>query len=189
MALDLPIGDAHTWATALDGDELKARAEATRNAAADKGTILEEFAAWLLPHIPGLSVRATNTYSFGRASEVDLTVWNEQHEAGFRSIDPPILVECKNWHEAVGAAEVAWFDWKMRLGGATHGLLFTANGITGDATEKNAAYQIIQTARTERRTMVVLTLDELATQRSAEDLRYLIIDKICLATAAARQTV
>lgn len=188
MPLELPIGDAHTWGTALDRDELRARIDVARHNEADKGTALEEFVAWLVPHISGLSVRAANTYSYGRASEIHLTVWNEQHEAGFRSINPPILIECKNWQRLVGAAEVAWFDWKMRLGGATHGLLVSANGVTGDVSEKNAAHQIIQTARSEGRTIVVLTLEELADQSSADDLRFLIIDKICLATAAAVQT-
>lgn len=172
---------------ALDTNQLRARIEQLRGADLGDGSALEAFAAWLMPHIPGLSVRQTNTYSFGRASEIDLTLWNDQHESGFKSFAPPILVECKHWKSRVGAAEVAWFDWKLRLGGASHGFLITNSGVTGDPAEQNAAYQIIQRARTDQRFIIIIQLDELADLGDTNGLRELIIDKVCLGAAAAIQ--
>jgi hypothetical protein len=186
-AVQLPAGGPDTWERPLDVVKLATWVDAVSSANKSKGKVLEQFLMWLIPHISGLRVMKANSFSFGRASEIDLTVWNEQHEAGFRSFSPPILVECKNWEKPVGAADVAWFDWKLRLGGATHGLLVAANGITGNREEKNAAHQIIQHARSDGRTIVIMTLDELAGLLTSLDLRELIIDKVCDIAAAATQ--
>lgn len=189
MPIELPLGSAESWAAEIDLDLLATWvAEIEAAPEDDKGEVLECCVAWLISHISGMKVMFKNTFSFGRASEIDLTVWNEQHEAGFKSFSDVILVECKNWAKAVGAAEVAWFDWKLQLGGATHGLLVTANGITGKADERQFAYQIIQQARTSGRTIAVLALKEIAALDSKEALRDLIITKVCKVTAAAIQT-
>ena len=187
MSIDVPYGDTTTWTTPLDVASLKARVTVARTSEFGKGPVLEGLAVWLLAHIPGFVIKQTNTWSFGRASEVDATIFNWQPEAGLRALNPPILVECKNWTTPVGAAEVAWFDWKLRLGNCEYGILITANGITGDAVERNAAHQIVAAARADRRTIMVFTLDELHNLTSTDSLRDLIADKICTVAVAALQ--
>jgi hypothetical protein len=184
------MGGPDTWGADLDTDELAARiseVEAAETKAA-KGAALEQFVAWLICHLPGIEVRAKNQFSYGRGSEIDLTAWNHQHDAGFRSLPNVILVECKNLTKPVRAAQIAWFDWKMRLGGVRYGLLVAANGVTGKPVQRNAAYQIVQHARGDGRTILIVDLSELRLLTSTHSLRELLIDKICDVTAGATQT-
>jgi hypothetical protein len=89
------MADTDTSNPVLDADQLGAWIAQLRGPELGSGAALEGFAAWLMPHIPGLSVRQRNTYSYGRASEVDLTLWNDQLESGFRSFAPPILASVR----------------------------------------------------------------------------------------------
>jgi hypothetical protein len=187
MPIDVPYGSETTWSAQLDLAALKARVTAARTAQFGKGPVLEDLAVWLLAHIPGFSVLQTNTWSFGRASEIDATIFNWQHDAGMRAMKPPILVECKNWEDPVDSAAVAWFDWKLRLAKCEYGFLITANGITGNPAERSAAYQIVALARGDRRTILVFTLEELENLTRTDDLRHLIALKICTVAGAALQ--
>src|SRR5688572_29302398 len=93
---ELPIGSEATWTSPLDTDELAAHVTECRTTPdATKGAALEHLMTWLLPAIPGFSVEHVHQWAIGGASEVDLTVWNRQHQDGFPSFPDVILVECK----------------------------------------------------------------------------------------------
>jgi hypothetical protein len=81
-------------------------------------------------------------------SEVDLAVWND--DSPWSSFGPVFVVECKNWDRKVGSAEVAWFDWKMRLGGVTTGILLSAEGVTGEVRYLENARAIVARANQDR---------------------------------------
>lgn len=186
--VSVPRGDVTTWTTALDQMELAAHVAACNSAVGPaKGTPLEQFLAWLLAHIPGFEVTATDVFSHGGSNEVDVIVWNYQQQGGFPTFGDVILVECKNWTEAVDSSAVAWFDWKMRLGGATVGILVAANGITGVAHRATAAWSIVSMANMDRRRILVVTMAELAALTCTNDLRRLLVKKASLLTANALQ--
>jgi hypothetical protein len=129
--LTVPRGDATTWMTALDVSELTNRVNSCTSAVGQaKGAELEQLAVWLFPHVDGLRVTHADVYSADGSQEIDLAVWND--DTPWSAFGSELLVECKNWDRRVGSAEVAWFDWKMRLAGVTTGILLSANGITGD---------------------------------------------------------
>lgn len=185
LSVALPRGDVTTWAAPLDTAVLAAYVERCREAQRDpsistteKGRPLEDLMLWLVAHVPGFVVRQRNVWSASRAQEVDLLVWNEQHAEGFASFGNKILVECKNTGSKVDASDVAWFDWKMRLGGVTDGILVAAHGITGEAQQQNAAQEILTHAHVDGRRILVVQLDQIAQVSSREDLRNLLIDRL-----------
>jgi len=179
----VPRGDSSTWATPLDTTLLATLVQACLYAPADprattvqRGQRLEDLMSWLIAHLPGFVVRQRNVWSASRAQEVDLVVWNEQHPAGFASFGNKILVECKNTGYKVDSSDVAWFDWKLRLGGVDEGILVAARGITGDPQLRTAAHDIIMLANVEKRHIMVVQLDDIARLTCTEDLRNLLID-------------
>lgn len=179
----LPLGDVGTWQTPLDVVELAARVQHCQTAPiAMKGPALESLLTWLLPTIPGFSVRHVNRWTTGGASEVDLSVFNFQHAAGFASFPDSILVECKNRSKRMTSDDVAWFDWKMQLGGVELGIIVTAIGITGNVARKTAAWSIVGKANmaAPKRRILVVTLEEIAGLGSKDALRELLITKASL---------
>ena len=84
-----------------------------------------------------------------------------------------------------GASDGA--SWKMRLGGATVGILVAENGIAGVAERTTAAWSIVSVANMDGRRILVVTLAELATLTCADDLRKLLVKQASLLTANAAQ--
>lgn len=142
--------------------------------------------AWLLSHLPGVAAMDSKSFSGDGSQEVDMTFWNELQPDGFpEATTGTIFGECKNWQRRVDSSDIAWFDWKMRLGGVHCGVLFAANGITMDANRLNYSVQILTKAHQEGRTIYVLQLDEIEGLTSTGDLRTLLIRKKLGLTAQA----
>jgi Restriction endonuclease len=143
----------------------------------EKGQRLENLMTWLIAYLPGFVVKRRNAWSSSGAQEVDLVVWNEQHPGGFPSFSSKMLIECKNTADPVDSRDVAWFYWKMRLGGVNDGILAAANGITGDVDRQTAAREIVALANAEERHIMVVDLASIASLTSREALRGLLIDR------------
>lgn len=147
---------------------------AALSTAADKGAALEEFCAVFFGSVPGITVAERNVLSDAHSQEIDIVLDNDAFPDGLPMLCDPLFVEAKNWSRPVGSAEVAWFDWKLRLGGITHGFLVAANGITGSAEDGKSARAIVKQAAIEHRWILVVTPDELLTCATSEDLRALV---------------
>lgn len=91
----------------------------------EKKLSLEEFADLLVSMVRGLRVIGKNLNS--AAEEVDRLVANDWRQPW----GDPILVECKNWNERVGAPEITVFREKLSLYNARTGVLLAKSGITG----------------------------------------------------------
>lgn len=178
----LPVGDPARWASTLDVAELKRHVDwcrAPATSTTDKGTRLEQLACWIFSHIPGLTAEKKNTFSDDGAQEIDILFWNHQHSDGFQTFGDTVMVECKNWERKVDSGDVAWFDWKLRLGGANVGILVAANGITSEASRRQAAVGILAQANADRppRRILVVTLDDIEAIASTDDLKRLLRHK------------
>lgn len=178
----LPIGDRERWSSPLDVAELAAHVawcRASVRTTREKGTRLEGLLAWLLSYLPGFRAERANLYSEDGAQEVDLFLWNEQLPEGFPNFGAQIMCECKNWNRPVDSSDVAWFDWKMRLGGVTEGVMLAASGITARASRREAAVGILTAANADSpaRKIHVITLDDVERLTITRELRDLIIEK------------
>ncbi|GAA4472450.1 restriction endonuclease [Phytohabitans houttuyneae] len=188
LRVPIPYGDDATWTQPLDTTLLTEYVAACKEQARttkEKGDRLESLLCWLLPHIPGFRAHTVNQFSADHSQEIDMLIWNERHPTGFPSFREKIMVECKNWIRKVDSSDVAWFDWKMRLGGVTEGLLVAANGITGDSSRRHDAESILAHANAEQRRILVITLEEIGAITSRYNLRELLIEKVMGLSARA----
>ncbi len=129
--------------------------------ATDKGAALEVFCAEFFGYLPGVDVAEMNVVDDAHSQEIDLVLDNYQHPDGLRDLAQILFVEAKNWARPVGSAEVAWFDWKIRLSGYKQGFLVAASGITGSEADRTSAWRILWQANIEERRLIVLTPDEM----------------------------
>lgn len=145
----------------------------------EKGRAYEDLACYLFEKVPGVSIAKRNALNDFKSEEIDVAFWNKKSKQGFYFLDDVIVVECKNWSKRLGAEEVNWFDTKIKNRGLSCGILLAANGITGVASEKTSAHQIISAALVEKRRMVVVTADEVVNLESTGDLVVLVQEKLC----------
>lgn len=113
------------------------------------------------------------------SEEVDLVFWNEGTPDGLPFLPDLVLVECKNWSVPVGSQEVGWFDSKLRSRGLTFGVLIAAKGITGQATDLKHAHHVVATALSERRRIVVMTIQEVVRNADTAEIVTLFKKKLC----------
>ncbi len=146
---------------------------------AEKGRALEDLICYLFEKIPGISVTRRNTLNQFQSEEIDVAFWNRPNPNGLYFLQNIILVECKNWSQPLGSAEVSWFDTKLRRRAQPFGILVAANGITGNAAEKTAAHDVISAALTEGRQFVVITRQEIEGLTLSVQLVGLIQAKLC----------
>lgn len=156
--------------------DLRTRLDAALQAPSshERGQLFEELICQMFESINGIAHTERNIFSYGRAQEIDILFFNDRRPDGFDFLPRVILVECKNWTEPVSSAEVAWFDAKVRQRGRGFGILFTANGITGDARDLTFAHQIIAWALADGRELVVITADELRAVKNTAELIQLL---------------
>lgn len=178
-AITLPFGDPSIWSGPLDTNELARHIDQCRANAPthqEKGERLEQLVCWLFPHIPGFRAERVDVFSDDGAQEIDVIFWNNGHPEGFPSFGTIVLAECKNWQRPVDSSDVAWFDWKMRMGGVTHGILMAANGITMKYSRREAAVGILTSANADvpPRRIHVVTLADLELLESTADLIQLL---------------
>ena len=144
-----------------------------------KGRALEDLVCYVYSLVPGVSVSHRNQMDAFRSEEIDVALWNTCTADGFHFLPNIILLECKNCATRVGSQEVSWFVDKLRNRGMEFGILVTTSGITGDASELNAAHNRIATALTEGRRVVVIRTSELAELEDTAELVELVQKKLC----------
>lgn len=145
----------------------------------DKGRAFEDLICYLFPLIPGLAVMARNEMNVFQTEELDVAVWNDKLTDGLPFLPNIILVECKNWSNAVSSIEVNWFATKLEHSGQDFGIILANKGITGNAEDRTAAHSIIAANLIKGRRIIVLSRADIAELHTTEDLITLIKDKLC----------
>jgi hypothetical protein len=146
---------------------------------AERGRALEELICYVLGQVPGVAITHRNELNAFDTEEIDVAIWNDGAPDGLFFLPNIVLIECKNWSNRVGSAEVNWFDAKLRSRGLTFGILVTTLGITGQPADMTAAHLVVATALREGRRLIVITTQELLTVGSTEALVHLIKLKMC----------
>ena len=147
--------------------------------AADKGKALEALIAYTFSRVPGIAIARRDALNVFSSEEIDIAFWNDQFPRGLYFLPNIILVECKNWSNPVGAAEVSWFDNKLQRRARTHGVLVASNGITGNSDDVTAAHDIIRNGLAAGRHMIVLTQEEILSMGDTSALVRLLKEKLC----------
>jgi hypothetical protein len=115
---DFPISPAYFATLVKRVDEA--------NSSDEKGKTLEELAFYLFSLLPGC-VPQKNVEDVDLAFESDIVVRNLYRSTNFLSelFGRYFLVECKNWKQRVGVAEVGYFLFRMRITHAQFGVIFS----------------------------------------------------------------
>jgi hypothetical protein len=145
----------------------------------NRGRALEELVCYIFGRVPGIDITHRDVKNTFNTEEIDVALWNDSPNFGFKYLPNIILVECKNWSKKVGSEEMNWFDSKLRNRGLEFGILVAALGITGATKEITAAHSIVAAALREKRRIVVVTAEELSSLADTKDLDTLIKLKIC----------
>jgi hypothetical protein len=116
----------------------------------EKGKLLERFISDLIKLVPELKVVGVRVDD--GVQEVDLVIRNLNKKGVWSDLEGVIFVECKNWSDPAGAAEIRNFHGKLMSKCIKCGLFVSIHGITGEglqgATEQlqrclQAGYKII----------------------------------------------
>ena len=145
-----------------------------------KGKALEDLADYLFVNIPGIPFTKRNEMNAFHTEEIDLALWNDKTPDGLHFLPNIVLIECKNWTKPVSSVEVSWFCQKLQSKGFDFGILIANYGVTGDKAEITAAQFILATHLSQKRTVIVITRDDIDKLITTEDLIQLIKEKLCL---------
>ena len=151
----------------------------TANTTAEKGKALEDLICYVFSRIPGITITKRNEFNAFQTEEIDVAIWNDKHVNGLPFLPYIILIECKNWSNTVGSADVAWFIQKLRSRGRDYGILIASNGITGCASELTDSHMQISGALKDGLYVLVLTRRELENISCTNELVVLIKKKLC----------
>jgi dCTP deaminase len=144
----------------VSGTNLRSMLERVDTASGpDKGKALEDFAAAFIETINGLKIIKRNA----RLSAEELDIYLENYiEHGFwRFAGSPMIVECKNWAQPVGAREVTILQGKLESisPDAKTAILIAPQSVSGD-TYKDAVLKIRE-SRQRGKQIIVLERDDL----------------------------
>ena len=145
----------------------------------EKGRIFEDMVCYLFESVPGISVAKRNSLNLYNTEEVDISIWNERDDNGFKFLDNIILIECKNWSKSVGSIDVNWFASKVEDRGLYLGFLIAANGITGDEHDIKHAKSIVSNFLKKHIRIIVIDKTEILSLDNTDDLIHLTKEKLC----------
>lgn len=146
-----------------------------------KGQSFELLSIYMFAHLNGVDITEHDVRM--PSEEIDIVLWNAQTEEILRPWDSVILVECKNWSSAVGASVLDNFVNKVRRRALTTGIFVAANGVTGgfvkgDGNEPGAI-GILTSALQDGIRVIVITMDDIRSLTSLDDIRALIKKRYC----------
>lgn len=152
----------------------------TSGTRAGQGKALEDLVWYLFETVPGITVTERNIANAFATEEIDVAFWNDQHQLGLWFLPTTLLVECKNWSQPVGSAEVAYFARRLQNRGLDLGFLIAAKGVTGSPIALTDAHFEIATALKDGIRIVVIDRPEIEGLAHSDHLVTLAKRKLCM---------
>jgi hypothetical protein len=147
---------------------------------AQRGKALEDLACYLFEKFPGIAHTRRNVLNQFVTEEMDVAFWNNVGTGNDLSfLGKIILVECKNWSNAVGSQELAYFATRVRHRGNPIGILIAANGITGNPADRTNAHHILEFELAQGHQILVVTAAQLQQISSTDDLVATLQKRMC----------
>lgn len=144
----------------------------------ERGAILEELVKSLFGGLPGFSHWKSRHLTDNGSAEFDVCFHNDIRISPFPFAEPAIVVECKNTGRRIDAAAVRNFIAKLEDVQVSWAFLVAAEGITGSGERNTRAHAAIQSARSRKINLLVITRAEINELQSAEHFAMLVRDKI-----------
>ena len=149
-----------------------------KRTAKQRGGSFEDLASYVFRKVPGVNLEQRDVLNVFQNQEIDLAFWNEKSSTGFSFLPYILLVECKNWYDPVSSEQVSWFGSKLKQRGLDFGILIANNGITGNARDLTSAHQIIANHLAEKRTILIMTRQEIQALAETSDFVRLMKEKL-----------
>jgi len=146
---------------------------------AEKGRALEDLICYLFGKVPGVEITRRNTLNQFQTEETDVALWNNKAKDGFHFLPYQILIECKNWSNPVGSAEVAYFVNRLQNRGLDHGILVAVKGITGTNPGITAAHYEVAMALPRGIRIIIMTKDDIMTFGDTKAVVKLVKERLC----------
>jgi hypothetical protein len=142
----------------------------------EKKKSLEKLAKYLFETIPFLSCKYIDLRT--RSSEIDIIVEfrGADRLTIFDEYGRYFLIECKNWKESVGAAQVRDFIGKLRKSRTKLGVILAKNGISGERNGAEAVLEIHTAFHTDGVYVLVISEEDLRAVERGDNF-YDILDK------------
>jgi hypothetical protein len=128
--------------------------------------------------VPGIEIMERNVVDIPGAAEIDVGVFSSGNRNGLYFLPNIFLVECKNWYQPVGSAEVVHFCHKLEARNCGFGILVAANGITGNVEDLSNAHRTISEYLANGTECVCVRLSDLEAMRYSEQLVLLLKKKL-----------
>lgn len=162
------------------GAHLAAARTAPNNDA--KGKAYEALVAYLFSCVPTCIVECGITNVFG-TEQIDVAVGNLGPPNGLYLFPRVFLIECKDWNHPVDSKTVGYFLNILASRSVEVGILYAANGITGDLSEFTYAHALGLAASSRGIKLVVVTTDDITGLGSVEDFVNLLHQRLLRAYA------
>lgn len=144
----------------------------------ERGEILEELVKYIFERLPGFSHWKSRHLTNDGSAEFDVCFHNDIRLSPFPFAEPAMVVECKNTGRRIDSAGVRNFIAKLEDVQVSWAFLVAAQGITGSGQRNTRAHAAIQTARTRKVNLLVITRAEVEALQSSEHFAALVRDKV-----------
>jgi hypothetical protein len=169
------VNPDHAYIAQIADAWTQSDAAASRN---ERGEILENLVKYIFGNLPGFSHWKSRHLTNDGSAEFDVCFHNDIRLSPFPFAEPAMVVECKNTGRRIDSAGVRNFIAKLEDVQVSWAFLVAAQGITGSGKRNTRAHAVIQTARTRKANLLVITRAEIEALRSNEHFVALVRDKI-----------
>ena len=145
----------------------------------EQGVALEKLMISLLGKIPGITVTKRSEKKKFQDDEVDIVCWNDRHKNGLYFLPNILTIGAFHWLEPVSSAQIKSLLNIIKKRGLSFGVLVAINGLTEDQEERAGARDLILSALSDERQIVILRGSDFEKLRSSNQLVRLFKEKLC----------
>lgn len=133
-----------------------------------KGEALADIVEYLFTEADGVELIERSLLDADGSGEIDFVFANDPFVSGMLTWGVTIFVECKNEARKIGASQVRTFASKLNDHNQPLGVMITAKGLSG--TQRSHAHAIVSNELGQGRTIIVMTLSDIANFTHTDDL-------------------
>ncbi|MCH7886716.1 MAG: restriction endonuclease [Candidatus Marinimicrobia bacterium] len=145
----------------------------------EQGVALEKLMISLLRKIPGITVTKRSEKNKFQDDEVDIVCWNDRHKNGLYFLPNILTIGAFHWLEPVSSTQIKSLLNIIKKRGLSFGVLVAINGLTEEQEERAGARDLILSALSDERQIVILRGSDFEKLSSSNQLVRLFKEKLC----------
>ncbi len=145
----------------------------------EQGAALEKLMTGLLRKIPGITITKSSEDKNIENDVVDIVCWNNRQRDGLYFLPNILTIGAFHWLEPVGSAQIKLLLNRIKKRGLSFGVLVAINGLTEQQEEREGARDMILSALSDERQIVILQGSDFEKLHSSNQLVRLFKEKLC----------